>query len=200
MKLYLNKASPYARLVLVVAHEKRLSERIELVWTDPWASEQSLLGVTPLAKVPVMIAEDDEPLVESACICDYLDGLGAGRALLPRAENGRLPVLRKYGLGRGLIDVAFGAVIEQRYGGGGDSTLIERWRTAVGRTAAVLEKDSTLGSTPDLGDLTIAVALSYVDFRMSDIQWRVSAPRLAAWFERIATRPSLVATAPERAS
>jgi glutathione S-transferase len=121
--------------------------------------------------------------------------------LLPSRGNARLPVLRKYGLGRGLIDVAFGAVIEKRYGGGGgDSTLGERWRTAVSRAAAVLEKDSTLGLAPDLGDLTIAVALSYVDFRMSDIQWRASAPRLAAWFERTAARPSLVATAPERAS
>src|SRR5215216_254366 len=130
MKLYLNKASPYARLVLVVAYEKRLSERIELVWTDPWASEERLLGVTPLAKVPVLIAEDGEPLVESACICDYLDALGGGAALLPSAGNARLRVLRKYGVGRGLIDVAFGAVIEKRYGSGGDSVLVERWRSA----------------------------------------------------------------------
>ena len=197
MKLYLNQASPYARLVLVVAHEKQLAERIELIWTDPWASDERLLGVTPLAKVPVLIAEDGEPLVESACICDYLDGLGAGAPLLPGAEHARLQVLRKYGLGRGLIDVAFGAVIEKRYGAGGDSVLIERWRSAVGRTAVLLEKDSTLRLTPDLGDLTVAVALSYIDFRMSDIQWRTSAPRLAAWFAAIAARHSLTATAPQ---
>ncbi len=197
MKLYLNKASPYARLVLVVAHEKQLSARIELVWTDPWASDERLLGVTPLAKVPVLIAEDGQALVESGCICDYLDGIGGGAALLPASGNARLRVLRKYGLGRGLIDVAFGAVIEKRYGSGDDSVLVERWRAAVSRTAGLLEKDSTLGLTPDLGDLTIAVALSYVDFRMSDVQWRASAPRLAAWFDRVAARPSLVATAPE---
>jgi glutathione S-transferase len=35
MKLYLNQTSPYARLVLVVAHEKELADRIECVWTDP---------------------------------------------------------------------------------------------------------------------------------------------------------------------
>ena len=197
MKLYLNEASPYARLVLVVAHEKQLSERIELVWTDPWASDEGLLRVTPLAKVPVLIAEDGEPLVESACICDYLDQVGDGPVLLPRAANERLAVLRKYGLGRGLIDVAFGAVIEKRYEGGSDSVLIQRWRSAVDRTTAVLEKDSKLGLAPDLGDVTIAVALSYVDFRMSDIGWRTSAPRLAAWFDAIAARPSIRATAPE---
>jgi glutathione S-transferase len=197
MKLYLNKASPYARLVMVVAFEKELSGDIELVWTDPWASEEKLLAVTPLAKVPVLVAEDGQPLVESACICDYLDGIGAGAALLPKAGAERLAVLRKVGLGRGLIDVAFGAVIEKRYGSGGDSVLIGRWRTAVTRSAALLEADSTLGLAPDLGDLTIAVALSYVDFRLGDVEWRTSAPRLTAWFARIASRPSMTTTAPE---
>ena len=197
MKLYLNKASPYARLVTVVAFEKGLSGDIELVWTDPWASEEKLLAVTPLAKVPVLVAEDGLPLVESACICDYLDGIGSGAPLLPKAGGERLAVLRKYGLGRGLIDVAFGAVIEKRYGSGGESVLVDRWRAAVTRSAAVLEADSTLRLAPDLGDLTIAVALSYVDFRLGDVPWRASSPRLSAWFERIASRPSMAATAPQ---
>jgi glutathione S-transferase len=197
MKLYLNKASPYARLVLVVAHEKGLSARIELVWTDPWASEERLLSVTPLAKVPVLVAEDGEPLVESACICDYLDGIAASPTLLPQPRAARLTVLRKYGLGRGLIDAAFGAVIEARYGSGGHSVLIERWRAGVDRAVSVLEKSDTLTVAPDLGDLAVAIGLSYLDFRMSDVQWRTAAPRLASWFESISARPSFVATAPQ---
>ena len=45
MKLYLNKTSPYARLVMVVAHEKGLEKKIEPHWTDPWESAPSkLLG------------------------------------------------------------------------------------------------------------------------------------------------------------
>src|SRR5688500_14141318 len=102
MKLYLNKASPYARLVLVVAHEKALAGRLELVWTDPWASDASLLAVTPLSMVPVLIARDGQPLVESGVICKYLDAVGDGPALVPADAAVRLTMLRKYGLGRGL--------------------------------------------------------------------------------------------------
>jgi glutathione S-transferase len=198
MKLFLNKASPYARLVQVVAHEKGLSRRIELAWTDPWASEQQLLAVTPYSKVPVLIAEDGLPLTESACICDYLDERGAGERLLPASGEPRLSVLRKVGLGRGLIDAAFGAVILTRFAAADmQSVLVERWRTSIMRAVRSLDDDSTLSLRPDLGDLTLAVALSYLEFRMSDVSWRTGAQRLSQWYERMAARPSMVATAPQ---
>jgi glutathione S-transferase len=198
MKLYLNKASPYARLVQVVAHEKSLASQLELVWTDPWASEAQLLAVTSFSKVPVLIAEDGLPLVESACICDYLDERGAAPQLMPHSGGARLAVLRKLGLGRGLIDVAFGAVIQKRYAAAdARSILIERWRASVARAIQALDNDLTLSLAPDLGDLTIAVALSYVDFRMRDLEWHATAPRLSAWYERMSARTSMIATAPE---
>jgi glutathione S-transferase len=198
MKLFLNKASPYARLVQVVAHEKGLSKDIELVWTDPWVSEAQLLAVTPYSKVPVLIAEDGLPLTESACICDYLDERGAGARLTPGSGDERLTALRKVGVGRGLIDVAFGAVIVNRFAGAdAKSVLVERWRTSAARAVQSLDDDATLSLRPDLGDLTIAVALSYVEFRMSELKWRATARRLSQWYERVATRPSMIATEPE---
>jgi len=198
MKLYLNKASPYARLVQVVTHEKGLASELELVWTDPWASEAQLLAATPFSKVPVLIADDGLPLVESGCICDYLDERGSGPRLMSASGSPRLAVLRKLGVGRGLIDVAFGAVIQKRYGtGDGKSILIERWRASVARAIHALDNDLTLSLAPDLGDLAIAVALSYVDFRMNDVEWHAKAPRLSEWYERISGRKSMIATAPE---
>jgi glutathione S-transferase len=196
MKLYLNKASPYARLALVVAHEKGLAKDLELVWTDPWASEPKLLAVTPYSKVPVLIADDGLPLVESGCICDYLDEHGAGAHLMPPSGATRLTALRKLGMGRALIDAAFGAVIQKRYGGE-KSLLPERWCASVVRAVDTLDSDLTLSLGPDLGDLATAVALSYIDFRMSDVKWRSSASRLSLWYDRISARPSMIATAPE---
>ena len=69
MKLYLNKASPYARLVMVVIHEKRLADSVELAWTDPWASPPDLLAINPLAKVPALITDGGLPIIDSVCIC-----------------------------------------------------------------------------------------------------------------------------------
>src|SRR5262249_35274002 len=132
MKLYLNRASPYARLVQVVIHEKCLTEQVELAWVDPWASPPELLAVNPLSKVPVLVTEGGLAITESACICAYLDDVGRGPALMPIEMAPRVEALMKYGLGRGLIDNAFGVVIQKRFAvPGAVLTLADRWRASV---------------------------------------------------------------------
>jgi glutathione S-transferase len=201
MKLYLNKTSPYARLVMVLLHEKALVDRVDLIWTDPWASPAELVVVNPLAKVPALVTDDGQSIVESACICDYLEHLGAGRTLLPVGMPSRLGALRKYGLGRGLIDVAFGVTIDRRFfPRDHKSVLAGRWLRAAGMSIKEIERDAPLtpeGVPPDLGDLAIAVGLSYVAFRLPEMKWRESAPKVARWLEMISMRPSMQRTAPE---
>lgn len=196
MQLLLNQASPYARLARVVVLEKKLGDQVELRWTDPWASPPELLAANPAAKVPALVLNDGEAIVDSGCIALYLDQTGQGPTLFPSGAA----VLIKYGLGRSLIDVAFGVTIERRYAPlQQPSVLIERWLAAIGRTISVIEDkvDSRSHAEPDVGDLAIAVGLAYVDFRLKEVAWRASAPRLAAWFDAIAARPSLRTTAPE---
>jgi glutathione S-transferase len=199
MKLYLNRTSPYARLVMVVAHEKGLADAIECVWTDPWTSPPELLAVNPLAKVPALVTDDGQSIVESACICDLLDAWGDGRRLLPSILPARVSTLRKHGLGRGLIDVAFGVTMDRRFGAPGHaSELARRWMDAVGAAIAAIERAAPLTPVdmpPDLGDLAIAVGVAYTEFRLPEIRWRDSAPRVAGWYNQIAARASMVLTA-----
>ena len=201
MKLYLNKASPYARLAAVVVNEKRLTDRVELAWTDPWASPTDLLAVNPVAKVPALVTDAGQPIIDSVCICTYLDDIGHPPLLFPIDATQRLPALMKYGLGRGLIDVAFGVTIERRYTDPNQrSVLAERWQTAVPRTIITLEQDPALMRTrepPDIGDLAIAVGLGYVEFRLPEVRWRPGAPNMSMWFDRMNDRPSMRSTAPE---
>ena len=201
MKLYLNKASPYARLTMVVIHEKRLADSVELIWTDPWASPPDLLAVNPVAKVPALVTDGGQSIIDSMCICTYLDEIGNGPQLLPVETLERVLALMKYGLGRGLIDAAFGVTIERRFANPDSKpVLAERWLAAVQRTIAVLEKDPALMRTheyPDIGDLSIAVGLAYVEFRLAEVRWRGSAPSVGNWFERINDRKSMRLTMPE---
>jgi glutathione S-transferase len=198
MKLYLNKTSPYARLALVVAHEKNLADQLELAWVDPWASPADFVAIAPLARVPVLATDEGEAIADSAAICDYLDAIGEGRALLPPLPD-RAATLQKYGLGRGIIELAFGATIEKRFHEGEKQPLGERWLATVSRAAGHLEtRTSTLDADePDLGDLCIAVGLSYADFRLPQIGWRAACPKLGAWLDSMSARPSMRATAPE---
>jgi glutathione S-transferase len=200
MKLYLNKTSPYARLVVVVAHEKGLDGRIEFAWTDPWESPPALLAANPFSKVPALVTDAGVTIVDSTCICDYLDEVGGGRRLIAERGGERLRTLRKYGLGRGLIDAAFAVTIERRFhDAAGELPLADRWLAAVRRSVEAFDRDAALlaaDGAPDLGDLALGVGLSYTEFRLPEVEWKKSAPRLSAWFTRLGGRPSMQATAP----
>lgn len=199
MKLYLNKTSPYARLALVTVHETETINRVETVWAEPWNDPPELLAVNPLARVPAFVTDDGAVIIESSCICDYLIALSGRSALLPNDTRARSDALTRLGLGRAVIDCAFGAVIQRRFNSGADTALSQRWLRALPRAAAELDKLATkrVGKPIDLGDLAVAVAFDYVGFRLPEITWRGSATALAKWVDDVAARPSMQATRPQ---
>jgi glutathione S-transferase len=54
----------------------------------------------------------------------------------------------------------------------------------------------SLGDRVDIGTITIACALGYLDFRFPDLGWRASRPQLSSWFSEFENRPSMQATMP----
>jgi glutathione S-transferase len=189
MKLFFNKPSPYARKVLVVAHEKRLLDRIQLVETDPWSDPPDLHAATPIGKVPALLTDDGRLLTESLVIAEHLDRLGEG----PRLAGGD-DVAARVSLAQGFIDSAFGTVIERRRPAERQwPDWIARQRRAIERT---LQRIEVAPGRFDLGDIGFAVGLAYLDFRLPEIAWRTTSPSLAAWLDAQARRPSLWATRP----
>lgn len=60
-----------------------------------------------------------------------------------------------------------------------------------------MEKDRAgQGERFDLGDVTAAAALGYLDLRHGDLDWRNGRDDLAAWFQTISQRASISATVP----
>jgi glutathione S-transferase len=199
MKLYLNRTSPYARLTLVTVHETGLAEQVEKVWIEPWNDPPELLAVNPLARIPALVTDDGAALIESSCICDYLIARSQRDELLPAQPQARTNTLQRLGLGRAVIDCAFSAVIQRRFNKGSDTELSQRWLHALPRAAGALDRLSTERNgmqQPDLGDLAVAVAFDYVNFRLPEIAWRDKAPALAKLVDAISARPSMIATRP----
>ena len=195
MKLHLNRTSPYARLVRVILLETGLAGRTELLFTDPWSSPEALLAVNPASKVPVLELDDGTCLVESGCIADYLIAVSGQAALSPSSRERPAERLRLLGLGRAVMDCAFGAVIQQRCAPG--SALGARWQAALPRIAVALEQlpfPDDGSPVCDLADLTVVVGFEYTDFRLPDIEWRTLAPRLAERVDLVGEKPSLRAT------
>jgi glutathione S-transferase len=62
--------------------------------------------------------------------------------------------------------------------------------------AALESQVSSFGDRIDIGTLTVAIMLDYLDFRFAHEPWREAHPRLAQWHQAVSARPSLKATMP----
>jgi glutathione S-transferase len=106
MMLLYQTHSPFARKVLVMAHETGLAERMEVIHheTSPVRRNAAVHELNPLGKVPVLICDDGVALFDSTVICAYLDGLHQGARLIPESGSGRWLALRLEALAGGMAE------------------------------------------------------------------------------------------------
>jgi len=199
MKLYFNPASPYVRKVRVTAHEVGLTDRIELIGISltPVNPQDGLRASNPLGKIPALILEDGSALYDSPVICEYLDALAGGNRIFPATGAARWTALRRQALADGIMDAAVLTRYEEAV-----RPKELRWQQWVDgqflkiRTALDVLEGESLGEAFDIGTLSIACALGYLDLRFPGEDWRTRRPRLTAWAASLGKRPSLAATAP----
>jgi len=198
MQLIYSPASPYARKVRMVAIERGLADDVKVLTASPFDEPAKVNAVNPLGKVPALVLEGGEALYDSPVICEYLDSLGEGSRLIPAVGAARWAVLRLQALGDGVLDAALSLVMERRRPEAERSAHWQaRWSEAMLRALAAAASEPALaGPEANLGQITVACALGYLDFRLPDLAWRAASPALAAWFETWAARPSFAATAP----
>ena len=197
MRLYFNPASPFVRKVRVTAHELGLSDDIELIHTSltPVSPHEELRASNPVGKIPALILADGTALYDSPVICEYLDTLAGGNRIFPATGAARWTALRRQAIADGVMDAAVLTRYEEavrpkelRWQGWIDGQFL-KIRTALDS----LERESLEG-TLDIGTISIACALSYLDLRFANEDWRATRPQLAAWAAAIGQRPSLAAT------
>lgn len=201
MRLLSSPTSPYARKVRMTVLEKGLADRVAIEPGVPMGTADEAAAVrrvNPLGKIPALVLDTGEALYDSPVICEYLDAIGTGPALLPASGTGRWTALRLQALGDGVADAAFNIVMEHRRAEAlRSSEWLDRWTRAIHGAADALEEALAAGPlAADLGAIAIAAAFGYVDFRLPQIEWRAGRPRLTAAFADLAARPSFVATAP----
>ncbi len=203
MKLFYSAASPFVRKCLVAADELGLRGRVELVpaAAHPVNRDQAVVAHNPLGKVPTLITDEGSVIYDSRVICDYLNALGDGR-LCPRDGPQRFDVLVTQSLADGIMDAAVLARYETavrpeplRW-----NDWLEAQLAKVSSGIDTLEtRAAAFDDRVDLGTISLACALGYLDYRFSSLGWRDRHPKGAAWFGRFATRPSMVATRPPAA-
>ncbi|MES2488953.1 MAG: glutathione S-transferase N-terminal domain-containing protein [Pseudomonadota bacterium] len=202
MKLYGSKTSPFARKVRVVAAELGLTDLIEEILTDPFSPPPEFLAANPLSRIPTLVTEKGEALPDSELIIEYLQTRGhSGVQSLPRGTK-RWAALRRARIADGITAAAVATLFEKRrpesiiY-----TAFLDRQAEIILRSVSTLnlEVDALSIDNPSIVEISTAVALSYLDFRLPYLDWRKDHEALVVWHEKFSQRPSMVDTQPPAA-
>jgi glutathione S-transferase len=199
MQLVSSPLSPFVRKVRALLHETGLADRVSEipVTTSPLDTAPEVISANPLGRIPVLLRDDGAALYDSRVICRYLDAQ-AGAGLYPEARL--WDVLTLEATADGIMDSCVLMIYETRLRAEGARS--EPWFEAqwakIARALDALEARwiSHLAGPLDMGQIALACALGYIDFRFDARGWRTGHPALAAWHEGIAARDSMARTAP----
>lgn len=201
MKLYTSPTTPFGRKVMVLILETGLSDQIEIVTASgsPLAAGTIPLDLNPLGKIPTLMRDEGfGPLYDSRVICRYLDAvIGAG---LYGAAPKVWDVLMLEATADGILDAALLMAYEVRMRP--EDIRFPDWVEGqwakVARALNAVEAGwiDHLAGPLDMGQIALACALGYLDFRHDARGWRTGRPKLAEWAGEFAKRPSMQATGP----
>ena len=132
-------------------------------------------------------------------ILEYLDHRAGGGRIIPTAASARFAALRLQALADGIMDASILLVYEGRWRPPErhEPKWVDHQAGKVARALAALEAaPPALTAPPDVGQIALACALGYRDFRFPGT-WRTDHPRLVAWLDEFARRvPAFAATKP----
>ncbi len=193
--VYYSPMSPFVRKVLVSAAElgidvERLASNANPVTRDPM-----IVALNPLGQVPTFTdAALDDVLYDSRVICEYLDAPHG--KLFPAVGEARWRALREQALADGLLNAALMRRYEQVIRPDGlrhapwDNGQHEKVISALDRFE---QWAPGFGERVDIGTITIACGLAYLDLRFPEENWRTRTA-LADWYVRFSARPSMQST------
>ena len=160
----------------------------------------SMRQTNPLGRIPSLVLDDGEVLIDSAAILDWLDQeVGPQRALVPPAGAERRRALRLIALACGAVDKAGAAAYERiirpaeyRWPG-----WIVRCRTqAEGAIAALAAEPWPADEPLDQAQISTACMLRYVQMTDPELLKQDSFAPLRALSQRCEARPEFQATYP----
>jgi glutathione S-transferase len=192
-------ASPFGRKVRIAAMLLGLDARITIEPADTSNPADSVRTQNPLGKIPTLVRDDAEVLFDSRVIVAYLDHLAGGGRIIPVEPNARFAALRLQALADGIMDASILLVYEGRWREPAkhEPKWIEHQAGKVARALAALEADPPgLTAVPDVGQIALACALGYQDFRFHGA-WRKDHTRLVQYLDDFAAAvPAFAATKP----
>lgn len=198
MKLAYTPTSPYVRRVAVTVTELGLDHRVERITVDFRNDDSDYAQINPLMKVPSLILDDGQALIDSTAIAEYLDMLQDGPGLFLPAGEERVRVMQLQVLVNGIQEAGTTSTGERVR-----RPEHLRWPDYLdkqfGKIARGLDRLETmldrLEGPLNYAHICTGVLCGWCDFRLADTGWRDRRPGLAAWYDEFAKRPSMQGSA-----
>ena len=204
MKLTFSPASPFARKVRIAAIELGLIDKIEFIPTAvvPGTPNDDYSKIHPLKKLPVLILDNGDIVVDSYVIVEYLDELAGGGKLIPASGPMRWKVKTEHSLLQGMLD----SMLLCRY-----ETMVrpeplrwkawadDHWHRAWLGMARFDQQPDLISRPFDIGMIGLTCVLGYADFRFADCGWRKAFPKLDKFHQKMLERPSVKISLPPAA-
>lgn len=179
MKLIGTYLSPYARRVAAALISRGLTFEHEPV--NGYRQFESASRYNPVAKVPSLVLDDGEVLIDSTAILDYLNELTPAEPLIPKESKARRTTLKLASIGYGVYEQTANLGLRGRDVPEAEAS---RWKAQIVGGLRALDEAAREGgplrTTPlDAAAITAIVAVEYLARRVPDLEVASLAPTLA---------------------
>jgi glutathione S-transferase len=166
----------------------------------PWSvfsDKDKIRPLNPLMRVPVLVLDDKDVLVDSHLILEHLERMATPESsLFPPAEPDRHRALKVIGLATGMADKAVSLFYEQQLHKEVSALWVERCRSQISGALAMLEEDRAerqslhwFGDRIGHADIAVACAIRHVTESLPDVVTMQDYPSLFAHCERLEAMP-----------
>jgi glutathione S-transferase len=194
MKLYGTKTSPYARIIRIVIFEKKLEDKIELVWAKTRVPGDPMLKFNLSGRVPFLLLDDGMGIEDTPVLVQFLDSL-------------KNPILFSHGTGEFDLEYLRLEAITRSILDGLSVWLREIRRPLEEKSATIIEHEkcrsqrliehfngfatnALLNGSINLAQLYLFAALD-LERQIPLFIWRQNNINLINWFERMGSFQSI---------
>jgi glutathione S-transferase len=170
----------------------------------PWSvfgDAEKIRPINPLVRVPTLVLDNGEVLIESHSILDYVDSLvPADRTMFPATEPARHQALKIAALATGMAEKAVSLFYEKRLHEQVSDVWVERCHAQITAVVAALEADRTgrrsnywFGDRIGHADIAIAAALRFLTEAHPRLVSLADFPALGAHAKQLEALPAFQA-------
>ena len=191
--------SPVTRRVAVALHHYGMAFTRDT--RSIFGDAEAVAKISPLTRIPALVLDDGEVLIDSAAILDYLDEQAGDAALIPAFGAGRRFVLQMTALAQGTLEKV-AAVVYERHFHAPEHRSADWLDRCLGQTRAGLDeltrrlsKPYACGPTLTHADVMITTLIWYMQDRMDEVLSRTEHAALIALAEHCESLPAFRAAA-----